>query len=113
MTPDEIQHAYENKTPVILHAPKNPKNCRSQHVGIIERIIPETTSHEGYERQTYKEQAVWLIFPDGESWFAWASEFRIAKLRKPIEIKRTFRHTTSNRYSGDDRESVTEKGKRK
>jgi len=102
MTLEEIQKCYDEKVPVIVHNPDN-ENCFCRNmVGFIDRIVPESQNAESREKQTYQEPCVWILFPTGDCSFKWSHEFRIARLRNPLVINRTFIHTSSNRYAGDD-----------
>lgn len=97
MTVEQMEHAKANNLPVVVHAADVSEGWCARMVGFIDVISPDFT-----DLSTCQEPSAWIIFPDQSRIFLWAHEFRLATLRKPIEIKRQFIHTSSNKYSGND-----------
>ena len=101
MTLDELRDAESKGLPVVIFNRDNPASQLMRQIGIISSISDEWSEHA-----THKEPSCWITLQDGIRVFVWSHEIRIARLRNPFKINAVFQHTTSNKYSGDDRNAV-------
>lgn len=106
----QLKKFMEDRTPLILDRPRNPKNFSVGWIGIIDHINEYPNEGQLVKNITLIDNnpTLWMKFSNGSAGCVQPDEVRPARLRPGVvfQIKSTFIHTTSKRYCADDNEAA-------